>query len=736
MTDREPEGKQPRRIALNPHYSVVKRKRQASPLEQTFLHLPRVGLRTERRLWSNGLRTWDDLETSRGYQLSLFGKSQWECWMETIEVSRRALAVGDTDFFAERLPAREHYRIAATFPKETVFLDIETTGLSLYYDKITLIGLSQGGRYVCHMPEAGNGSSVGGQTWRTVLGGSKCMVTFNGTMFDLKFLQSVYPDLVFPRAHVDLRFLARRVALTGGQKAIEAKLGLSRPENIGDINGSQAVVLWYEYQTGDREAGRRLVQYNHADVEGMKAILDEVIDRMAVQNSSDPLPRQTDFSTSPSSIRFQRASSTAYRSVHIRIPRISRTYRPAVQCDELLASIPDKSFRVVGIDLTGSERRATGWAYMEGTRAETRLIRSDSEILEEIRSVKPDLVSIDSPLSLPHGRLHVRDDDPSRARFGIMRECERILKRRGINVYPCLIPSMQGLTARGIRIAERVRSVGIPVIESYPGAAQDIMNIPRKRASLVQLKEGLRRFGVTGDLISKDVSHDEVDAVTSAVVGLFFWSGKYEALGNEQEDYLIVPDLRGNGGQATGRVQRRVVGISGAICAGKTTAGRQLERRGYVYARYSEVLEELIGKSQGRAKRSSLQQLGHRIHRESRQRWLNQQLFNRLTSAKADIVIDGLRWPEDHVFWAERFGPFFCHLHLHAATEVRRQRHINSHGTAAEFERVSDHEAESGVTSLMTLADYVLPNERTLMGLARRVSHSIADHFEELPRCR
>ena len=565
MTDREPEGKQPRRIALNPHYSVAKRKRQASPLEQTFLHLPRVGLRTERRLWSNGLQTWDDLETKRGYQLSLFGKSQWECWMETIEVSRRALAVGDTDFFAERLPVREHYRIAATFPKETVFLDIETTGLSLYYDKITLIGLSQGSRYVCHIPEAGSGSRVGSQTWRTLLAGSKCMVTFNGTMFDLKFLQRSYPDLAFPRAHVDLRYLARRVALAGGQKAIEKKLGLSRAKDIGDVTGPQAVVLWYEYQTGHRDAGRRLIQYNHADVEGMKAILDEVTERMAVQNTSNPLPRRTDFSKSPSSIRFQRAASAASLSVHIRIPRISRTYRPAAHCDELLASSPNRAFRVVGIDLTGSEKRATGWAYMEGARAETRLIKTDDEILEEIRSVDPDLVSIDSPLSLPQGRLHVRDDDPGRSRFGIMRECERTLKRRGINVYPCLIPSMQGLTARGIRIAERLRSTGIPVIESYPGAAQDIMNIPRKRASLVQLKEGLRLFGVTGDFISKDVSHDEVDAVTSAVVGLFFWSGRYEALGNEQEDYLIVPDLRENGDHGTDREPRRVVGISGPI---------------------------------------------------------------------------------------------------------------------------------------------------------------------------
>ena len=46
-------------------------------------------------------------------------------------------------------------------------------------------------------------------------------------MFDIKFLLKSYPDLVFPSAHVDLRFLARRVALTGGQKSIEDELGLA-----------------------------------------------------------------------------------------------------------------------------------------------------------------------------------------------------------------------------------------------------------------------------------------------------------------------------------------------------------------------------------------------------------------------------------------------------------------------------------------------------------------------------
>src|SRR2546426_10850970 len=65
--------------------------------------------------------------------------------------------------------------------------------------------------------------------------------------------------------------------------------------------------------------------------------------------------------------------------------------------------------------------------------------------------------------SLPSGRLRVEDSDPGRIAHGIMRHCERALKKRGINVYPCLIRSMQALTARGIAMAAELRRRGIPV---------------------------------------------------------------------------------------------------------------------------------------------------------------------------------------------------------------------------------------------------------------------------------
>ncbi len=665
-------------------------------LERTFLHLPRVGSKTEQAFWRQGLRTWADLEAARREPPDLFGPRSHP-WLDAIDASRRALDQGDTEYFAAKLPRREHYRIAAAFPKQTLFLDIETTGLSLYYDTITVVGCALGDRYACHIV----GTTDDLDSPVTALAEqAKCVVTFNGTVFDLKFLAKHMNDLRLPSAHVDLRYLVRRASLKGGQKEVETALGLERPRDLQDVGGAEAVLLWYQYVSGSTSAGERLVRYNHADVEGMKLILDCATARIATtfECPGAPVP-PTNFAVTRSPLRFG-SSSDAVNVPSFRAPDAAMNFA------QLTVAIPD-DLLVVGIDLTGSEQRPSGWCELRGCYAATRLVDTDDAMVDAIVRTKPDLVSIDSPLSLPEGRQRVDDDDPTRARHGIMRQCERTLKRRGINVYPSLIPSMQRLTARGIRLAARLRSLGIPVIESYPGAAQDIMNIPRKGAGVDHLRKGLRLFGIDGDYMDDKVTHDELDAITSAIVGVYFWTGRYEALGNEAEDYLIIPDLHST------VARPRVVGISGAIAAGKTTAARLLEEVGFTYGRYSQVLEELAKDRSLSIDRESLQALGHEVHVEPGQRWLNRKLHARLELA-GDIVIDGLRWPEDHAFWVERYGPAYRHVHLQAPSHLRRQRYVADGLPAAEFDAASTHQVEGAVSNLKALAHFVVPNQTTV----------------------
>ena len=542
-------------------------------------------------------------------------------------------------------------------------------------------------------------------------------MTFNGSLFDLPFLRHEFPDLPLPDAHVDLRFLARRAGLPGPQKKVERQLGFARDDDLAEVDGKVAPVLWHRYRRGERDALMRLIRYNHADIEGMKQIFDAAIERLA-QRGDVPagMHASTRFSDSKSVItRYTRRGRQA--GIVIRVPRFKGRSGPATTFRELAKTAPIEQLRVVGIDLTGSERRASGWCLTVGPHATTALVHSDEELIQRTLESHPDLVSIDSPLSLPTGRTSVSDDDPGRASAGIMRRCERILRQRGVSVYPCLIPSMQRLTERGMQLATTLRSRGVPVIESYPGAAQDILSIPRKRASLELLSSGLSDFGLVGPWTNETATHDELDAITSSLVGLFFWAGRFEALGNEEEGYLIVPALKPD---EQVWAERTVIGISGPIAAGKTTAAKVLEQRGFHYARFSEVLAEILRDRDVAITRESLQQVGDEVHRNPGQRWLCERLVSCLPM-RGDIVIDGLRHPEDHSYLVERYGPTFRHVHIEAPLEWRRTRYTSLGHAPEEFDRAMSHPVEANVDTLEKLAHERIANVGSVAELGTKI---------------
>jgi len=674
-------------------------------LKNTFIHFPGIGIRGERELWRRGILTWEDFHRHRQPNLSLFPSAEDTKTYRELTASEHALLSRDAAFFGTRIPKQEQFRIAMSFPDETVFLDIETTGLSHYYDQVTVIGLSVLDQYIFCI----QGQDLG--RIAQIISNAKCLVTFNGTLFDIPFIKKLIPDIILPSVHIDLRYFCRRVGLMGGQKPIEQEIGLVRIEEIQDLSGEAAPVLWHTYKAGSMDALRRLISYNHSDIEGMKSILDEAVNRW-ISSIKPAVPfERVRFANHTSKIKWETGKSSPKKrfipSGQL-IPYAGPSV-PTLKYNDLVAKCRHP-LRIVGIDLTGSENRATGFSLLDGNFATTKRILTDDELVEATLSSRPNLVSIDSPLSLPAGRRSVTDDDPGRHEFGIMRECERILKRRGVNVYPALINSMQRLTQRGMNLAKRLRQLGLPVIESYPGAAQDILGIPRKRASLEYLAKGLRDFGITGDFIKQEVSHDELDAITSAIVGLFFWDGRFEALGNETEDYLIIPDLK----ISNLRWHKRfVVGLSGHIAAGKTTIGRYLQKHGFTYGRFSLVLEEVLSRMEQPVTRESLQEIGKALHDDPGQRALCWKLVKQFNSAEC-IVIDGMRYPEDHSFMLEQFGPAFIHVHIQCADQTRRHRYMDKNGSDISFDDASSAPVEAEIHNLGTLAHIELQNEDEL----------------------
>lgn len=700
---------------------------QHALIRSSFVHLPGISAARESRLWDQGVFDWDDLVNREPEQLDLF-RGRRSALRTAVEASELALASGDIAYFGRALPRREHYRIAASFPDRCTFLDIESTGLSTYYDAVTLIGWSAGAQYTALIDPRGTGQLD------QVLREFPVVVTFNGTLFDLPFLTKRFDVDWSAVLHVDLRYLARRVGLTGGQKKIESAIGVARDAPLEGVTGAEAVALWFDYKEGDLDALRDLVRYNHADVEGMKHVFEETLHRLSLGATSRPEQPKGLFPRTAVTFDTTCGSSGRCRG---RVDRTSRVpispYRgavgPKLRLDDLRQGADLDALTVVGIDLTGSEKRKSGWATVTGAELQLARVASDDELIDRTLAAEPYLVSIDSPLSLPAGRQTEFDDDPGREEFGIVRAAERQLRGRGINVYPALLPSMQRLTRRGIELASRLRRSGVPVIESYPGAAQDILGIPRKKTSLRHLLRGLCRFGYADLDAVSGVSHDELDAATSALVGQFMVAGYWEALGSPEEDYLIVPTVERE--PAKVRVDC-VVGLSGPIAAGKTTAARMLEGMGFRYCRFSEIIEDELRRNGQPTNRDAMQAYGERAH-GSRfgQRGIQNKLAHRVGRARK-IVVDGLRHPEDRAFLRERWGLASMLVHVSASAEIRARRFAERQGgSEAAFCRADAHPVERHATGMEALADVVLPNVDTLPAFRA----ALRALMEGRPRC-
>ena len=155
------------------------------------------------------------------------------------------------------------------------YLDIETTGLSQFFDYITVIGILR-----CD----GRGNEliqlVGGEVTRgnliTALRDVGTIYTYNGARFDLRFISnSLGIDLATEYYHRDLMYDCWRCNLYGGFKAVERRLGI--PRRLQGIGGYEAVKLWWSYvKGGNQRALATLLEYNKEDVVNLKVLRERL----------------------------------------------------------------------------------------------------------------------------------------------------------------------------------------------------------------------------------------------------------------------------------------------------------------------------------------------------------------------------------------------------------------------------------------------------------------------------
>lgn len=528
-------------------------------IKNTFTFIPGIGTKTEATYWGKGIITWDDFE--KRIHLNGTGKTNKKVLIDYIQKAKEALNKKDISFFASHLPHKDHWRLYKDFFDRAVFLDIETTGLSRYYDIITLIGTFNGKEIKLFIKD-NNLDHIG-----EYLSKFDIIITFNGTLFDIPFIKNEFPGITIPPIHIDLRYLLKTVGVSGPLKVVEKSLGINRDSETEKINGREAAVLWSRFVRADDESLTKLLRYNIYDTTDLKKLMDycykakikiDVLKRISRDRKQqhlfgknsivyfDSTPPASDFIIPKITLRKVKNALEicGNQKTLLRVSR-EQIKKPEVKLNDLIKKIKKKGYKPlsVGIDLTGSESRPSGFCILDGHKAYMNLLKTDKELVAETLKVNPAVVSIDSPLSLPMGRDCASDACECR-KFGIIRGCERTLKKRGINVYPCLIPSMQKLTLRGMRLTNTLEEKGIQVIESYPGAAQDILGFPRKRVDLKALEIDLFNMGIKPYSEKGVITHDEIDALTSAVVGYFYLGGMYEAIGNPEEKYLIIPDLK------------------------------------------------------------------------------------------------------------------------------------------------------------------------------------------------
>lgn len=237
----------------------------------TFSILKGIGERLERRLWQKGITTWDDFIRAQNIDfIPLDTKINYD--LQLLELMDK-LQHENLSYLCRAVKRREHWRFFDMFRDGCVCLDIETNGIKPESGGyITVLGIYNGKEYHGLI----RGYDLEPLKVKKLLEGYKCLITFNGSLFDIPFLRRCYPSVSFDIPHFDLSFAARRLGLNGGLKSIEKVFHINRDYRVSNMNGFDAVMLWRQWQSGREEALELLVEYNKADTVNLMRLADEM----------------------------------------------------------------------------------------------------------------------------------------------------------------------------------------------------------------------------------------------------------------------------------------------------------------------------------------------------------------------------------------------------------------------------------------------------------------------------
>lgn len=248
-------------------------------IRNTFVMLPSVGAKKERAIWESGIRTWDDFLSADAVPVMRpSAKANGDAVLgQAVEL----LDEGDCASLADMTPRSEHWRLFGDFRDEAAYLDIETDGLSR--DALVTVVTVHSRRGTVTLTE---GIDLSPETLADALDGTKVLVTFNGSCFDVPVLRNSFPEVDLDIPQFDLRFASRKVGYRGGLKPLEIDLGITRADEIDGMDGADAVRLWKMWERhGDRDSLEILTEYNRADTMNLERIADVIYGRLVREHA-------------------------------------------------------------------------------------------------------------------------------------------------------------------------------------------------------------------------------------------------------------------------------------------------------------------------------------------------------------------------------------------------------------------------------------------------------------------
>lgn len=244
-------------------------------LKNTFIIYDRIGKIKEKNLWNSGIKDWNDFLNQKKIK-SISDKSK-AYYDRKINETITALREGDSSYFCNKLDTAENWRLYDYFREETAFIDIETSGVGKN-SYLTIFGLFDGIDTKIMIKDI----NFDIKSLKKELVKYKLIVTFNGSSFDIPFLNKRYPELIPKIPHFDLKHVCLKLELKGGLKQVEKEIGIKRKNDYVDrMYGGDAFYLWRRFKaTGDDYFLRLLIEYNEEDIINLKKICDYVVEKL------------------------------------------------------------------------------------------------------------------------------------------------------------------------------------------------------------------------------------------------------------------------------------------------------------------------------------------------------------------------------------------------------------------------------------------------------------------------